>query len=253
MGQIVNHATCVAAGMRDGLRTAQFYARDMTGADGSRSGKPHNPTALSKAVALAARKFDGGLSRAADISVRMLNPRWRNLPSPFDTAARNRVISDLISKPASFNSEFTAYFFRATRHILERWTEPPTLVLEHRIKSVRRDLVIDHADGTAPSSAVLAQVLVRLIRVRPIAKVGKAKSPFQFLDEIDANIPVMAAASLALLLAQEGRPRETVDEDDFLGISGVLLASKTRDIEKAVDSNDTAALAAILDSVILSY
>ena len=34
MNQLATHAACMAAGLRDGLRTAHFYARDMTRADG---------------------------------------------------------------------------------------------------------------------------------------------------------------------------------------------------------------------------
>lgn len=249
---LAKHTNCVAAAIRDSLRATQFYARDLTGADGSRSALPHTSTALSKTVAVLARQVDRGLTKAANVSVRLVYPKWRALPSPFNDETRAQVLSGIASFDRTLAPEFTSYFFRAARHILATWTDGPTLILEHRIEAVRRTLAFDKA-AKESMTALVAQILVALIKARPIAKHGTPKKAVRVLDGIDANIPVMAAAALALLLAQEGRPPVEVTEGDFLAIAGLLLAPNLPALKQAVESNDYEAVTKILESVASHY
>ncbi len=246
---MVTHAACMAAGVRDGLRTAQFYARDMAKADGHSSDMPRDSTFLSRAVAWVARVVDGSLSKAADVSVRLLRPQWRKLPSPFEPSMREDVIHTIRLNQFSYTSQFTAYFFRAARHMLERGAEAPHLVLEHRIESARRALEAEPALGEMTEADSLAHVLLRLVLAAPIARCGAPKSRYEFLQLAYPNIAVMATACLALLLAEEGKPLAETDDDEFLEISGALLAPHFGDLTKAIEAKDVDALARILESV----
>ena len=57
------HAVCMAAGIRDSLRTAQFYVRDLSNADGVTHELTKAPTFLSRVVGGTARTVDWLLSR----------------------------------------------------------------------------------------------------------------------------------------------------------------------------------------------
>lgn len=249
LNSMVTHAACMAAGVRDALRTAQFYARDMAKADGHSSDMPRDSTFLSRAVAKVARGVDKCLSRAGDISVKLLRPQWRKLPSPFEPSMRAEVIRTIRLNQFSYTSQFTAYFFRAARHMLERGAEAPHLVLEHRIESARRALETEPVLGDMTEADSLAHVLLRLVLAAPIARCGPPRSRYEFLQQADPNIAVMATACLALLLAEEGKPLAETDDDEFLEISGALLAPHFGELTKAIEARDVAALARILESV----
>jgi hypothetical protein len=251
--RLSKHANCIAASVRDSLRTAQFYARDLSGADGSRSELPHKSTALSSTVAVLAHQIDNGLTKAADVSVKLLSPRWRNLPSPFDGPTRTNVLSGIASANPGLAPEFTSYFFRSARSILAQWTQGHSLVLEHRIESVRRTLIPAALAPAEPTSMLVAQILVALVVARPIAKHGPARRDVSFFDAVDANVTVMSAACLALLLANAGRPSPGLDESAFLAIAGHLLAPKLPAIRDAIVANDVAAVSQLLDAVAASY
>lgn len=246
---ITAHAVCMAAGIRDGLRTAQFYVRDMTHADGSLNDPTRAPTLLSRVVAGTARLADWLLSKAADISVRLLVPKWRNLPSPFAPGMRGEVMQAIRQNRLVMTSQFTAYFFRAAKHILEHATNTPYLVLEHRIDAARR-LMADSSEKTSaePTSA-LGNALLYLVEADAVARMGVVKEGFAFLKTADANLAVMATACLALLLAEEGKPIASLDEDEFFAIAGALLAPRLPAMAEAVKARDVSALARELSVV----
>jgi hypothetical protein len=245
---LATHAACISAGMRDGLRAAQYYARDLSGVDGGKA--PRHITFLSRAVARAARGFDRSMSKAADVSVSIVKPSWRNLPSPFEPAVRSEVIEAINQNQFAYTSQFTAYFFRAARHILERGANAPNLILEHRIEAARRDLEVSASATGAPTSVfTMAQVLMKLVLAAPIARCGTPKPGYDFLKMADPNIAVLATACLALLLAQEGKPLAETNEDEFFEISGALLAPYLDELSHAIAAQDVAAVARVLDSV----
>lgn len=239
---VTDHAVCMAAGVRDGLRTAQYYVRDMSQADAGQ------PTVLSRLVGGLARWADALLSFGADWSIRLLLPQWRNLPSPFAPHMVAEVTHAIRENRLAMTSLFTAYFFRATRHILERSAEPPFLVLEHRIDAARRALATS-AVRPGDEVAALGQILLALAEARAIARIGEAKAGFAHLNGTDPNVAVMATACLALLLAEEGKPIETLDEDEFFAISAALLAPRLAAMERAVKAHDAAALSGELAAV----
>jgi hypothetical protein len=69
----------------------------------------------------------------------------------------------------------------------------------------------------------------------------------------DPNIAVMATACLALLLADEGKPIESVDEDEFFMIAGALLTPRLDAMATAVKARDVDALAHELTAVRALY
>ena len=77
------HAVCMAASLRDILRAAQFYTRDMSHIDGKNHAERHEPTILSIVVARLARLTDGFMTWSTDAAIKVLLPSWRKLPSPF--------------------------------------------------------------------------------------------------------------------------------------------------------------------------
>ena len=246
---LTEHAVCAAAGLRDGLRTAQFYVRDMANADGVLSDSAHPPTFLSRWVGFWARGVDWFLSRAADISVRLFVPKWRELPSPFAPGMRAEVMQAIRQNRLVRTSLFTAYFFRAARHILDRCTEAPHLILEHRVDAARRLMVEENTTTDGSPEAAVANALIHLVEADPVARLGEAKPGYAFMQQADANIAVMATACLALLLAEEGKPIENLDEDEFFAIAGALIASRLPEMSKAIAARDVNVLAALLLAV----
>jgi hypothetical protein len=247
---MIAHAICMAAGLRDGLRTAQFYARDLARADSGGSTPANQPTLLSSAVAGAARLVDWLLNKGAEWSVRLLAPHWRDLPSPFTPGMRAEVLKAIRENRLEMTSLFTAYFFRAARHILDGATVGPNLVLEHRIDAARRLMAAEGIAASPDSPArTLGAALLHLVEADPIVKVGEAKPSHASLTGPDFNLPVMATACLALMLAEEGKPLETLDEDEFFAITSALLAPRLPGLAEAVARRDANALAEHLTAV----
>jgi hypothetical protein len=243
------HAVCMAAGIRDGLRTAQFYARDLSNADGVAEHVTRQPTVLSKAVAIWARAIDWLFSKGADISVRLFLPQWRDLPSPFAPGMRREVIEAIRQNRLVRTSLFTAYFFRAAKHILAHCTNGPYLVLEHRIDAARRLMVVEEGSNNSEPTHVLARALLYLVESDPIARAGKSKSQFAFLKSSDSNLSILAAACVALLIAEEGKPIESLADDEFFAIAGALLEPRLPEMLVAVQQRDVAGLAKSLKAV----
>lgn len=239
---LTDRAVYAASGVRDGLRTAQYYVRDMSQADQGKA------TTLSHMVAVLARWADCFLSKAADWSIRLFLPQWRSLPSPFAPHMADEVTRAIRENRLAMTSLFTAYFFRAAKHIVERCTEPPALILEHRIDSARRALAGRDMQGL-DQTEVLAEALLALAGVRAIARTGPARKPYDFLNRADPNVAIMATACLALLLAEEGKPLDGLDEDEFFAISGALLGPRLSAMESAVSAGDAKTLASLLSAV----
>lgn len=241
------HAVCAAAGVRDGLRTAQFYMRDLSHADGA---APQSVTSLSRLVGMTARFADWLLNTAADWSVRLLVPKWRDLPSPFSPGMSGEVVTAIRQNRLVLTSLFTAYFFRAARHILEQCTDTPNLILEHRIDAARR-LMARESEAVEGSDAaqLLGKALLYLVETDAIVRVGRVKADYSLLQGRDPNTAVMATACLALLLAEDGKPIESVDEDEFFLIAGALLAPRLETMAEAIAKRDVKSLAQELRAV----
>jgi hypothetical protein len=244
------HAVCMAAGIRDSLRTAQFYVQDLSRADGD---APSAATFLSRIVGRSARLIDWLLSRAADLSVRLFVPQWRDLPSPFAPGMRSEVIEAIRQNRLVLTSAFTVYFFRAAKHILQSGTDEPFLVLEHRIDAARRVMAESPSQLGEDPTLVLARALLHLVEAGPVARSGLPKSQFGFLGGVDVNLAVVAAACVALLIAEDGKPLESLDEDEFFAIAGALLAPRLPDMRSAVQQRDIQGLAKALQAVIDLY
>ncbi len=236
----------MAAGIRDGLRTAQFYVRDMSQAD---SASKSAATVLSRLVGRSARLVDWTLSRAADISVRLLLPSWRDLPSPFAPGMRGEVIEAIRQNRLVLTSAFTVYFFRATKHILQSGTEGPFLVLEHRVDAARRLMAESPSRPDDAPTLVLARALLHLVEAGPIARSGPAKAQFGFLKNSEVNLAVIAAACVALLIAEDGKPIESLDEDEFFAIAGALLEPRLPEMQQLVQKRDVEGLSQALKAV----
>jgi hypothetical protein len=243
---LTTHAVCAAAGLRDGLRTAQYYMRDMSNADGPEKSAA---TTLSGIVGAIARFGDRVFAAAADLSVRLFVPNWRELPSPFAPSMVEDVTRAISENRLVLTSLFTAYFFRASRHIVERCADRPILILEHRVDAARRRLAGIAKVEKRDRVTVLAEALLVLAESGAVARHGRVKQGYGFMTRVDPNVSVMAAACLALLLAEEGKPIESLDEDEFFAIAGALLSSRLADMEQAVKARDVAALARELQAV----
>jgi hypothetical protein len=240
------HAVCMAAGIRDSLRTAQFYVRDLSHADGKAA---LSATFLSRLVGRTARLVDWLLSRAADVSVRLLVPNWRDLPSPFAPGMRREVMEAIRQNRLVLTSAFTVYFFRASKHILQNGTDGPFLVLEHRVDAARRMMAEAPSQAGDDPTTILARAMLHLVEADPIARSGQPKAQFGFLSGADANLGVIAAACVALLIAEDGKPIESLDENEFFAIAGALLAPRLPEMQAAVHKRDIAQLAKILQAV----
>jgi hypothetical protein len=241
------HAVCMAAGVRDGLRATQFYARDLANADGKQSAP-----FLSRFVAGFARLTDTFMTRGARVLIRVLLPGWRNLPSPFEAGVIHEVATAISRNSFRHNPRFNAYFFRAASHILERYCDHPNLVLEHRVDAARRQLA-SLESGDANASEFLARTLIALARHGAVARTGDVKPGHQFFASVDANVAVFAIASVALLFAAEGKPNDAMNENEFFEVTGALIGPRLPAIAAFVTANDEKGLARELNAIKAMY
>jgi hypothetical protein len=191
-----DHAWCMAAGIRDGLRTAQFYIRDMSNADGKGSELPRQSTFLSQIVADWARMVDKAMTWGGNTMIALVVPQWRHMPSPFSTDIVDEVAKAISQNKLLENPLFNAYFFRACQNIVNRWSEPPYLVLEHRIDAARRALA--GLESTSSKLEFLSRALLALVEAAPIARHGILKTNASLLRKGDPNVAVCATACIAL-------------------------------------------------------
>ncbi|MCB1377338.1 MAG: hypothetical protein KDK89_03045 [Alphaproteobacteria bacterium] len=237
------HAVCAAAGVRDGLRTAQFYARDLSNADRFASDEPNRAPFLSRAVAQTARLADRFMSWSANLAISMFVPGWRKLPSPFTPGLMHEVATGIRENSLIHNPLFNAYFFRAAIHVIERYSNPPYLVLEHRVDAARRSLAAIAEDQAASETEFLARILIALVGQGPVARIGPIAERHRFFGLVNPNVAVNAIACVALLFAEEGRPTEVIDEDEFFTVTGALIGPRLHTIAELVARKDEAGLA----------
>ena len=231
------HAVCMAASFRDVLRAAQFYTRDVSNVDGTRKPERGVPTLLSSLVARMARLADRFMTWSSRTIISIVLPGWRKLPSPFTPGMVGAVSSAIAENSLVHNPLFNAYFFRAAIHITERYSEPPYLILEHRVDAARRLLALE------PTPNFLAQALITLVENAPIARVGKSKGALQPFESTEPNVAVFAIACVTLLFAEEGKPIAIHDEDEFFAIAGALILPRLKDIALMIDKRDVEGLA----------
>ena len=242
-----DHAWCMAAGIRDSLRTAQFYVRDLRNADGQGTDFPRQSTFLSRLVAGIARLVDDVMTKGGNLSIKLLLPNWRNMPSPFTAGFMDEVQSAITLNKLVENPIFNAYFFRSCQNILSRWAEPPYLVLEHRIDAARRDMA--SKANSADKLEFLSQTLLALVEAAPIARHGALRDGGKLLGKGDPNVAVCATACLALLLAEEGGAIEGIGDDEFFAIVGALMLPRLNSMLNAVQNRDVPKLANDLASI----
>jgi hypothetical protein len=245
------HAWCMAAGIRDGLRTTQFYVRDMSNADGATSDKLRQSTFLSRVVAGWARFIDRAMTWGGNLAIDIFLPKWREMPSPFSPGLIDEVANAISQNRLLENPLFNAYFFRSCQNILSRWSEPPYLVLEHRVDAARRNLV--GIEGTTNTLDFLARTLLALVESAPIARHGALKISNHVLGSGDPNVAICATACLALLLAEESGEIQGVGEDEFFAIVGALMAPKLGIMQEAVMARDVPKLAQALEDIRALY
>jgi hypothetical protein len=247
--RLSDHAWCMAAGIRDSLRTAQFYVRDLRNVDGQGAAFPRRSTLLSRLVAGIARVVDDVMTTGGNLSIRLLLPNWRKMPSPFTAGFMDEVQNAITLNKLVENPIFNAYFFRSCQNILAHWAEPPYLVLEHRIDAARREMAAK--SNSRNKLEFLSETLLVLVDAAPIARYGTLRNSGKYLGEGDLNVAVCATACLALLLAEEGGAIKGIGDDEFFAIVGALLLPRLTSMQAAVNAsavNDLAnELAAIRD------
>ena len=246
------HAVCAAAGVRDGLRAAQFYVRDLANADSFGEGKPERVPFLSRVVAQGARFVDRLMSWGANVSIALFLPSWRKLPSPFTPGLMHEVAKGIREDSLVHNPTFNAYFFRAAIHIAQRYSAPPYLILEHRVDAARRELAT-RPDETASENRMLARILMALVEQGPVARIGPVADRNRFFAQVEPNIAVNAIACVALMFAEEGRPTEAINEDEFFSVTGALIGPRLQVIADLVAAKDEAGLASELADIKSMY
>ena len=245
--RLSDHAWCMAAGFRDSLRTAQFYVRDLRNVDGQGTAFPRQSTFLSRMVAGMARLVDDVMTKGGNLSIRLLLPDWRKLPSPFTAGFMDEVQTAISHNKLVENPIFNAYFFRSCQNILSHWAEPPYLVLEHRIDAARRELAL--AKAPVDKLAFLSQTLLALVESSPIARHGSLRDNGKLLGDGDPNVAVCATACLALLLAEDGGAIKGIGDDEFFAIVGALMLPRLIPMQQAVSDRDSERLAGELAAI----
>jgi hypothetical protein len=246
------HATCAAAGLRDGLRAAQYYVRDLANADRFGKGEPARVPFLSRVVARGARLVDGLMSCGADLSISLFLPSWRKLPSPFTPGLMHEVARHIRDDSLTHNPTFNAYFYRAAIHIAGRYSAPPWLILEHRVDAARRSLV-PRLDETVSDDTMMARILIALVEQGPVARIGSVTEKNRFFAQVEPNVAVFAIACVALMFAEDGKPAEAIDEDEFFTVTGALIGPRLPAIAGFIEQRDEAGLARELADIKSMY
>ncbi len=245
------HAVCMAAGFRDCLRAAQFYARDMAQVDGWNRTERSGPTFLSSLVARFARLTDRFMTWSTNTAIALFLPSWRKLPSPFTPGMLSEVADAIAKNSLVHNPLFNAYFFRAAIHITERYSEPPYLILEHRVDASRRQLA--GSDPRELETDFLARTLLALVETAPVARVGKSRGSLRLFEDIEPNVAVYAIACVTLLFAEEGKPIAIHNEDEFFAIVGALILPRLKDLSTLIARRDVAGLSKQLSDIKAMY
>ncbi|MBL8893970.1 MAG: hypothetical protein JNJ53_05175 [Rhizobiales bacterium] len=246
-----SHAVCLAAGARDGLRTAQFFVRLLSGAEdwGRKSAvaSPDVPAPrtyfFSPFVSKLASMADRFMTWTVDCWIALVIPEWRKLPSPFNRGMLNEVSQAIRADSFVANPLFNTYFYRAAIHILRRYRSPPYLVLEHRVDQARRKLTDPAIGAIEDKTAFLALALIDLADAAPIARAGELKLASAPGADVDANVSIFAIACVALLFAEEGKPSEELDEDQFFASVGALIGPRLDAMAEMISRSDAAGLA----------
>jgi hypothetical protein len=246
------HAVCAAAGVRDGLRATQFYVRDLANADRFGAAEPERVPFLSRMVAQGARLADRFMSWSANVAIRIFLPSWRKLPSPFTPGLMHEVAKGIREDSLIHNPLFNAYFFRAAIHIASRYSAPPYLILEHRVDAARRSLAPRVAE-TEDENEMLARILIALVEQGPVARIGAVAERNRFFSVVEPNIAVNAIACVALMFAEEGKPTEVINEDEFFEVTGALIGPRLKTIADLVERRDEAGLARELTDIKSMY
>ena len=246
------HATCAAAGMRDGLRAAQYYIRDLANADRFGKGEPGRVPFLSRVVARGARLVDGLMSCGADLSISLFLPSWRKLPSPFTPGLMHEVARDIRTDSLTHNPTFNAYFYRAAIHIAGRYSAPPWLILEHRVDAARRSLV-PRLDESVSDDGMMARILIALVEQGPVARIGNVAERNRFFSQVEPNVAVFSIACVALMFAEEGKPAEAIDENEFFTVTGALIGPRLPAIARFIEAHDEAGLSRELSDIKSMY
>ena len=246
------HAVCVAAGTRDGLRTAQFYVRDISRTDSSNG--PRNVAFLSGLVARIARLADRFMTWSANVAIALFLPSWRKLPSPFAPGIMNEVAEAIRKNSLVHNPLFNAYFFRAAIHIISRYSQPPYLLLEHRVDAARRQLASSETSALPERETdFLSRTFLALVETAPVARVGKSLGSLRLFEDTEPNIAIFAIACVALLFAEESKPIAIYDEDEFFAIVGALILPRLKDISAFIAKRDVAGLSRELADIKAMY
>jgi hypothetical protein len=268
---LASHAVCVAAGARDSVRTAQFFLRMLSGAEywgrpleaaRHSSGGVASPTSdirpggflLAALVSRLARIADRLTTWSVNLSIALFAPEWRKLPSPFTHGIMSEVARAIRADSFLVNPLFNAYFYRAAIHILRRYRTPPLLVLEHRVDAARRSLLADIGAGLNGSEPdFLAHAILALADVAPVARAGKPRGGSVIANSAEQNVAVYAIACVALLFAEQGKPAEELDEDQFFAVVGALISPRLPAIIALVAKRDVEGLAKELAEIRTMY
>lgn len=264
-GSLGAQAVSMAANARDGLRAAHYVVQELAAADdsaprsGGRRRLPHwllpadAPAALiARVISQNARIADRVMSWSSDAAATLLVPESWTTPSPFSRDLMPVIAAAAAGRSFAANATFNAYFCHAADEILQRCSTSPFLVLENRIDAARRALAA--AGQTAESNAALmARVLVALVRAAPVAEAGTIDPRAALAKTRDANAGVAAIACAALLLGAEGKPLDATDETDFFRIVGALIAPRLQTIEALAARDDVRGLEAAFSALQAMY
>ncbi len=233
---ISTHAICVASGLRDGMRTAHYYVRDLHRRNAQAGTLAHASIYPIKSMKSSARVLDTALTRGGNAFISLFAPNWRRLPSPFAPETTAEVLNAIRERSLFQSQMFNIYFFRSCKVLLAHWADPPNLVLEHRIDIARRNLA--EASVSENQTTLMARILMSLVEAMPIAKHGALKPESNHFKSNDIAIAVCASSCIALLLAQRGSAVGGIDDKGFLSVVGALIAPRLEAIDKACKARD---------------
>ena len=86
-----------------------------------------------------------------------------------------------------------------------------------------------------------------------MARIGKVADRNRFFAQVEPNVAVYAIACVALMFAEEGKPTEVIDEDEFFSLTGALIGPRLPAIATLIERRDEAGLARELADIKSMY
>ena len=118
--------------------------------------------------------------------------------------------------------------------------------------AARRSLM-PRLDEAVSGNEMMARILIALVEQGPVARIGTVSEKNRFFAQAEPNVAVFSIACVALMFAEDGKPTEAINEDEFFTVTGALIGPHLPAIARFIERRDEAGLARELADIKSMY